>query len=88
MAGKRRPGPPAGGGDHHLHRLWVAATIWWAALVTILSLTIPVLAIGMAFGYAELGEKPFIAYVAGTTGGSTLLAIPAFYLFRRFSQKK
>ena len=83
--GTGRPIPRARGTDR-LHKLWVAVFIWWATLVTILSLTNPILAIGMAFGYAELGTNSFIAYVAGTTGGSTLLAIPAIFLFRRFSQ--
>ncbi len=68
------------------HKFWVAATIWWATLVTVIYLPIPILAIGMAFGDAQPGTKSFIAYIAGITGGSTLLAIPEFYLFRPFSQ--
>ena len=58
---------------------------WWAALVSILTLHIPVFVFLVGTGKIELPSSMFITYVLAATGGNTLLAIAGAFLLRPFA---
>ena len=67
-------------------RYWRWVLIWWACLVTVLTLTVPAVVLLVAFGKATLPDAMFIAYVSAATGGNTLLAFPGRHLLSPFSR--
>lgn len=64
---------------------WPWVLKWWAALVTVLTLHIPVFVILVGTGTLELPSSMFITYVSAATGGNTLLAVAGALLLRPFA---
>ena len=67
---------------------WRWVLKWWAVLVTILTLHIPVFVILVGTGTLELPSSMFITYVSAATGGNTLLAVAGALLLRPFAGLK
>ena len=66
-------------------RQWRWALRWWAALITVLTLHIPVFVLLVGFEVITLPNVMFITYVSAATGGNTLLAITGILLLKPFA---
>ena len=65
-------------------RQWRWVLKWWAVLVTVLTIHIPVFVFLVGFDVFSLPQGMFITYVSAATGGNTLLAVAGTYLLRPF----
>jgi hypothetical protein len=64
---------------------WRWVLKWWVALVSILTLHVPVFVFLVGTGILNLPSSMFIAYVSAATGGNTLLALAGTFLLRPFA---
>jgi len=65
---------------------WRWVLIWWALLVTILTLHIPAFVFLVGYDIINLETTMFVTYVSAATGGNTILAIAGTYLMKPFGR--
>ena len=77
--------PPVPTTENPVVTQWRWVLKWWAFLVSVLTLHIPIFVILVGIGFLKLPDSVFITYVSAATGGNTLLALAGTFLLRPFA---
>ena len=76
---------PARAGDSvDVQRVWVNVLWWWACLVTLMLVSVPLILIACGMGWLSVGESTLIAYIVAVTGGTGILTVVGGLVLKPF----
>jgi hypothetical protein len=76
---------PARAESVDVQRVWANVLWWWACLVTLMLVSVPLILIACGMGWLSVGESTLIAYIVAVTGGTSILAVVGGLVLKPFA---
>ena len=67
-----------------VQRAWVHLLLWWACLVTVMLLSVPLILVACGMAWLSVGESTLIAYIVAVTGGTGILTVVGGLVLKPF----